>query len=120
MHEDHRARRRLHDADRPRADPVHRTSSCARRVRRDVLDPRRGHDDQRAHEEDEIYVVTAGAATIWADTGSARVSAGDVIYVPAGEIHHFVDISADLSLIVVFAPPHRPDPVHPREADRAA
>ncbi|GAA1836038.1 hypothetical protein GCM10009682_62660 [Luedemannella flava] len=82
--------------------------------------PRRGHDDQRAHEEDEIYVVTAGAATIWADTGSARVSAGDVIYVPAGEIHHFVDISADLSLIVVFAPPHRPDPVHPREADRAA
>ena len=69
---------------------------------------RRGHDDQSAHDEDEIYVVTAGAATIWADSGSARVGAGDVIYVPAGETHHFVDISTDLSMLVVFAPPHRP------------
>ncbi|GAA1752538.1 cupin domain-containing protein [Luedemannella helvata] len=68
---------------------------------------RRGHDDQSTHDEDEIYVVTAGAATIWADTGSARVGVGDVIYVPAGETHHFVDVSADLSMLVVFAPPHR-------------
>jgi mannose-6-phosphate isomerase-like protein (cupin superfamily) len=73
--------------------------------------PRRGHDDQTAHTEEEIYVVTAGAATIWADTGSARVHAGDVIYVPAGETHHFTDISADLSVLVVFAPPHRRDAV---------
>lgn len=71
--------------------------------------PRRGMDDQTVHAEDEIYVVTAGAATIWADTGSARVGAGSVIYVPAGEAHHFVDVSADLSLVVVFAPPHRPE-----------
>jgi mannose-6-phosphate isomerase-like protein (cupin superfamily) len=70
--------------------------------------PRRGLDEQAAHDEDEIYVVTAGAATIFGDTGSARVGVGDVIYVPAGETHHFVDISADLSLLVVFAPPHRP------------
>src|SRR5689334_10514330 len=81
--------------------------------------PRRGLDDQTVHDEDEIYVVTGGAATIFSDTGSARVGPGDVIYVPAGETHHFVDISADLSVLAIFAPPHRAEP-HRAEPPHAA
>jgi mannose-6-phosphate isomerase-like protein (cupin superfamily) len=61
-------------------------------------------DDQSPHTEDEIYVVTTGTATISTESGSARVGPGDVIYVPAGEHHHFVDVAADLTLLVFFAP----------------
>lgn len=68
--------------------------------------PAGGTDDQRPHREDEVYYVTAGRARFVADSGSADVGPGDLIFVPAGEQHRFVDISEDLSLLVVFAPPY--------------
>jgi len=64
-----------------------------------------GSDTQLPHTEDEVYVVTAGRARIVADSGSAEVGAGSVIYVPARERHQFVDITEDLAVLVVFAPP---------------
>lgn len=64
-----------------------------------------GTDTQQPHTEDEIYVVTAGRARIVADSGSAEVSPGSVIYVPAGERHRFLDITEDLAVLVIFAPP---------------
>ena len=64
-----------------------------------------GSDTQSPHSEDEVYVVTAGRARIVAESGSAEVSAGSVIYVPAHERHRFVDITEDLVVLVVFAPP---------------
>ena len=63
-------------------------------------------DDQQPHGQDEVYFVTAGRARIITDSGQANVSPGDLIYVPAYEPHRFVDISEDLSLLVVFAPPY--------------
>lgn len=66
--------------------------------------PAGGHDDQAPHGEDEIYVVTGGSATLVAGGGTAEVSAGDVIYVAAGESHTFTEVSQDLSLLVIFAP----------------
>lgn len=66
--------------------------------------PAAGLDDQTPHTEDEIYVVTAGHARIVTPGGSAEVGPGSVIYVPAAEQHQFVDITEDLSLLVVFAP----------------
>jgi mannose-6-phosphate isomerase-like protein (cupin superfamily) len=66
-----------------------------------------GDDDQTPHSEDEIYVVTAGHARIVTGDGTAEVGPGDVIFVPAGEVHRFVDITADLALLVVFAPAYR-------------
>jgi mannose-6-phosphate isomerase-like protein (cupin superfamily) len=65
--------------------------------------PAGGLDDQSRHSEDEVYVVTAGSATLRAGGESAAVEPGSVIYVPAGEEHRFTDVSADLSLVVVFA-----------------
>jgi mannose-6-phosphate isomerase-like protein (cupin superfamily) len=66
--------------------------------------PAGGVDTQSPHTEDEIYVVTAGRATITTPTGTAEVGPGAVIFVPAGEEHRFVDVTEDLALLVVFGP----------------
>ncbi len=66
--------------------------------------PRGGADDQVPHTEDEIYVVTAGHATLEAGGQVAQVGPGSVIYVPAGEVHQFTGITADLAALVLFAP----------------
>ena len=66
--------------------------------------PAGGVDTQSPHTEDEIYVVTAGRATIKTPTGTAEVAPGAVIFVPAGEEHRFEDVTEDLALLVVFGP----------------
>jgi mannose-6-phosphate isomerase-like protein (cupin superfamily) len=66
--------------------------------------PAGGADEQAPHTEDEIYVITAGRATLLGGPDRVEVQAGSVVYVPAGEVHRFVDITADLAAIVVFAP----------------
>jgi mannose-6-phosphate isomerase-like protein (cupin superfamily) len=63
-----------------------------------------GKDGQAPHTEDEVYVVVRGRARLVAETGECDVSAGSVVYVPAGEHHQFTDVSEDLSVLVVFAP----------------
>ena len=68
--------------------------------------PAGGVDDQTPHTEDEIYVVKTGRATLVTTSGTAPVGPGSVIYVPAGEEHRFTDVTEDLALIVVFAPPY--------------
>lgn len=66
--------------------------------------PAGGIDEQEPHTEDEIYVVVSGRAVIVAGSSSAPVAAGTVIYVPAGEEHRFTQVSADLTVLVCFAP----------------
>ena len=61
-------------------------------------------DDQEPHTEDEIYVVTAGQATLEAVGRAAPVGPGSVIYVPAGEPHRFTGVTSDLAVLVLFAP----------------
>jgi mannose-6-phosphate isomerase-like protein (cupin superfamily) len=73
--------------------------------------PAGGVDDQSPHGEDEIYVVTAGRARIVTSDGTADIGPGDVIFVPAGEEHRFVDIAEDLALLVVFGPAYKSRPV---------
>ena len=68
--------------------------------------PAGGLDDQTPHTEDEIYVVQAGRATLVTPSGTAPVGPGSVIYVPAGETHTFTDVTENLALVVVFAPPY--------------
>jgi mannose-6-phosphate isomerase-like protein (cupin superfamily) len=63
-----------------------------------------GSDDQQPHSEDEIYVVKAGRARLVAGDESAAVGPGSVLFVPAGEVHRFVDVTEDLEVLVVFAP----------------
>ena len=47
-----------------------------------------------------------GRATLVTPSGSAQVGPGSVVFVPAGEGHSFTEIDADLTLIVIFAPPY--------------
>jgi mannose-6-phosphate isomerase-like protein (cupin superfamily) len=68
--------------------------------------PAGGLDDQSPHTEDEIYVVQAGRATLVTPSGTAEVGPGAVVYVPAGEEHKFTEVTEDLALVVVFAPPY--------------
>ncbi len=65
---------------------------------------RGGLDDQVPHAEDEIYVVTAGQASLEAGRERIRVGPGSVVYVAAGEVHRFTDITEDLAALVLFAP----------------
>ena len=66
-------------------------------------------DPQRPHEQDEVYVVVDGAAELEVDGHRNPVRAGAVAFVPARVEHRFVDISADLRVAVVFAPPEDTD-----------
>jgi mannose-6-phosphate isomerase-like protein (cupin superfamily) len=63
-----------------------------------------GADEQEPHTEDEIYVVTAGRAMFEADGERVAVGAGSVLYVPAGQVHRFADVTEDLATVVIFAP----------------
>jgi mannose-6-phosphate isomerase-like protein (cupin superfamily) len=66
--------------------------------------PAGGVDDQSPHQEDEVYVVTAGAAELEVAGRRTPVGPGSVAYVPRLVDHRFVDVSADLEVAVVFAP----------------
>jgi quercetin dioxygenase-like cupin family protein len=66
--------------------------------------PRGGVDDQEPHTEDEIYVVIAGRAVLRTSEDSAGVGPGSVIYVAAGEMHRFTDVTEDVAAVVLFAP----------------
>ena len=62
-------------------------------------------DRQSPHREDEVYVVLAGRSRFTAGDEMREVAHGDTIYVAAGVPHRFYDITEQLQLIVVFAPP---------------
>ena len=48
--------------------------------------------------------MTAGQGTLASGRQATPVGPGSVIYVPAGEPHHFTDVTSDLAAIVLFAP----------------
>jgi quercetin dioxygenase-like cupin family protein len=61
-------------------------------------------DQQEPHAEDEVYYVLAGRGRFQANGQDTEVSAGDLLYVPAGEPHRFHTIDEELQLLVFFAP----------------
>ena len=62
-------------------------------------------DVQTPHGEDEVYLVIAGGSLFTAGEETREVRAGDVLFVAAGVPHRFHDISEELRIIVLFAPP---------------
>lgn len=61
-------------------------------------------DPQQPHTEDELYYVVAGRATLLVATEDIPVEAGSMVFVPAGIVHRFHDITEALSVLVFFAP----------------
>lgn len=66
--------------------------------------PEGGEDPQNPHEEDEVYHVVRGRATLSVAGEDRPVEAGSVVYVAAGVEHRFHSIEEDLEVLVVFAP----------------
>lgn len=65
----------------------------------------RGHDPQTPHDQDEVYVVARGDGWFENDGSRQRFGAGDVLFVPAGKPHRFVEFSDDLAVWVIFYGP---------------
>jgi len=63
-----------------------------------------GTDDQDPHTEDEIYVITSGRASFESGGRRVAVEPGMVIFVAAGEVHRFLEITQDLAALVLFGP----------------
>jgi mannose-6-phosphate isomerase-like protein (cupin superfamily) len=63
------------------------------------------NDPQQPHEQDEVYVVVSGRASITVGEETTTVARGSVVYVPARTPHRFHHISEDLRVLVVFSPP---------------
>lgn len=67
-----------------------------------------GHvDTQGVHTRDEVYVVVSGRASFSLDGEVAAVGPGSVLHVPPGVPHRFSDVTGDLRVVVVFAPPEQ-------------
>ncbi len=64
-----------------------------------------GVDNQTPHTRDEVYVVASGSG--WFVNGDDRhaFEAGEVLFVPAGVVHRFVDFSDDFATWVFFYGP---------------
>jgi mannose-6-phosphate isomerase-like protein (cupin superfamily) len=71
--------------------------------------PTGGIDGQHPHSSDEVYIVQSGRARLTVEGESVDVSPGSVVSVDRGKEHAFTDISEDLEIIVIFAPPDDPD-----------
>ena len=66
-------------------------------------------DEQTPHREDETYYVVRGRAVLRIGSSTRAVAPGDCIFVANGVTHRFEDISEDLKVLVVFAPPYSGD-----------
>ena len=60
-------------------------------------------DMQAPHDEDEVYVVLSGAATMRLGDEERRVGPGSLLYVGATTEHSFFHIEEDMTLLVMFA-----------------
>ena len=61
-------------------------------------------DDQVPHGEDEVYHVVAGRARLLIGEEAVPVEPGTVAFVAAGVEHRFIDITADLDVLVFWSP----------------
>ena len=66
-------------------------------------------DKQTPHMADEVYFVVQGRGRLRVVDEEVEVGAGSVISVDHGEDHQFIDVTENLQMIVVFAPPDLPD-----------
>lgn len=66
--------------------------------------PAGGVDGQTTHDEDEVYAVLSGSATLVVGEQRTPVRPGSVAFVARHVDHRFVDIAGDFRTLVFFAP----------------
>jgi len=64
-----------------------------------------GVDKQSPHKKDELYVVISGTGTFVRENERYQFGPHDVLFVPAGEEHRFIDFTDDFKTWVVFYGP---------------
>ena len=65
----------------------------------------KGEDLQQPHTRDELYVIAAGSGYFVHEQERHAVEIGEVLFVPAGDIHRFEEFSDDFATWVVFYGP---------------
>ena len=64
-----------------------------------------GHDPQKPHTRDEVYVVVTGSGEFFNGGRTERFGSGDVLFVPAHVDHRFERFTDDLVVWVIFYGP---------------
>ncbi len=64
-----------------------------------------GVDKQSPHEKDELYVVISGTGTFAREGDTYTFGPHDVLFVPAGQEHRFIDFTDDFKTWVIFYGP---------------
>lgn len=59
-------------------------------------------DRQKPHAQDELYVIASGTADFLKGDQRVACAANDVLFVEAGMVHRFENMSPDFSTWVVF------------------
>ena len=62
----------------------------------------RGEDIQEPHDQDEAYIIVQGKAALMRGDDEIRCGSGDVIVVPAGVVHRFVEMTDDFMCWAIF------------------
>ena len=62
-------------------------------------------DTQSPHKRDELYVISSGSGEFINGDLQHDVNVGDVLFVPAGVVHRFINFSDDFSTWVFFYGP---------------
>jgi mannose-6-phosphate isomerase-like protein (cupin superfamily) len=78
---------------------------------------------EEVHQEnDQLLVFVDGQADAVLDGETTRVTSNDLVLVPAGTVHNFINTGQTaLRLVTVYAPPeHAPGTVHPTKAEADA
>ena len=65
----------------------------------------RGHDPQKPHTRNEVYVIAAGRGTFLSGGARQDFAPGDFLFVPAGMVHRFEEFSDDFAAWVMFYGP---------------
>jgi mannose-6-phosphate isomerase-like protein (cupin superfamily) len=77
----------------------------------------RGVDAQTPHTRDEVYVVIAGRGQFFCDGETRDVGPGELLFVPAGMDHRFLDVSDDFATWVLFYGPEGGERVEDAQQD---
>jgi mannose-6-phosphate isomerase-like protein (cupin superfamily) len=67
-------------------------------------------DPQQPHTQDELYIVHCGSGEFVCDGQRQRFTAGDALFVAAGQVHRFENFSNDFVTWVVFWGPPAGEP----------
>ena len=65
----------------------------------------RGHDPQKPHTRDEVYIVMQGSGLFLNGENRQPFGQGDLLFVPAGVEHRFENFTEDLVVWVIFYGP---------------